>query len=488
MPIKPRRPILPSYNVEKPFANVCKTFGRLDKVEIAYRHRIQAESNDALAGYIQRMTEHSTLFESCWRRNNNRVTATDRFMGYEGDGTDAEYVRLPYQFKLRDNDMISGWRDIKLTGNRLYPDGVRDMEMHFSINFQRLWQNNASALSYPVHIRNARREVVTPDNFNLSDLFTLHPDNFPHTVDMFNLDTNVLDGHRWHDTFDVPGLFSKQLLFLRDYIEAQFPLAGNVTHAQLQRRAIQHEIAPRKFIRILPDDLLARAGGVAPLFNWQDFYIPHLELAFDYQCADAMQIVQDLMMRALGVSFSATAGFRDISLNRESNIPTVNINLTKNVTIAIYAKALERLRLEVRYKGSIHSILRRGIDAGENIPDIIEKVMTDAQKRTVKLLKALPAPPAEPISRALRMTEFIRHVSHAFDHDHNRIRHFLNSLSIIGSFSHLTSGDATPYNYLVDHNILQASLPGLRNTSVQYSATEEYVWIIETLRARYFES
>ena len=467
-----------------PFANVCNLFARLDKVEIAYRHRIQAESSQALTAYVERMTERSTLFEACWRRNRSRITATDRFMGWEGAEEDEERVRLPYQFKFRDNEMVSGPEEVKIRGNSLYPDGVRDMEMRFSVNFHRFWQNNGAALPYPTRIRNGRREVVTPAHFNLSHLFTLHSANFPLTTDTFNLDTNLFEGNRWHETYDVPTLFSKQLLFLRDYVEMQFPLESGVTHAQLQRRAVRHQISPREEIRILPDVLLRRAGGVAPIFNWSDFYIPHSEVAYDQQCVDAMQVVQDLMMRALGVGSFASAGFHHISISRSSNIPCVNINLTNNVTIAIYAKSLDRLRIEVRFKGSIHTILRNRIDRESTILEIVEETIDSATRRVIRMLRQLPARSAEPLNRTICMAEFIQHVAQAFQHQQSSIRHFLNSLAIVGSYA---QGASAPCEYLVAQGILHPSRPGLRNTTVQYATTPQYAWIVETLRVRYFE-
>lgn len=476
MPIRPRRPRLPSYFQERPFANVCNEFARLDKVEISYRHLIQYESEEALARYIERMTESSALFKGCWRPNRNRTLESS-----------SERVRLPHQFGFRDNDMVSGREDVTLKADNRYPDGVRDMTMHLSLNFQRFWQNNGAALSYPMRVRARRREVVTPDNIALADLFTLHPDNFALAVDTFNNATNLLAGDRWHNTADVAMLFSKQLFLLRDYIEAQFPLRGSLTHAQLQARTVPQRLISGDTIRILPDTLLARAGGVAPLFNWGDFYLPHIEVAYDFHCVDAMQAVQDLMMRVLGIGFYSSAGFHDMSFTRNGNAPCCNIPLTKNVTIALYAKAPDRLRMEVRFKGSIHTILRRQIDKESPIPEIIEQTIASATQRMKKLLKHLPSESIEPLDRTACMTDFIRHISHAFGRDVSHTQCFLNSLAIIGSYAHPISGDTSAYEYLVTQGILKPSRPGLRNTTIQYSIAPEYAWIVETLRVRHFE-
>lgn len=462
--------------LEKPFANICNDFARLDKVEIVYRHRIQYESREALRSYIQRLTDDSELFQPCWRANPNRTLVNQ-----------AARVRLPYQFAFRDTDgMITG-RTVILKPTRSHPDTVSDMHMHLSLNFQRFWQQNIHAHNFPIRTRGKRREIAIPDNFNLSELFTLNPNAFPETSDTFTFATNMLDGEHWHDTADVSALFSKQLFFVRDYIEAQFPLRNNLAHSRLQTQAIDRRLPNGDTIRLLSQDILTRVGGVAPLFHWGDCYLPWMEVAYDFQCADAMQITQDLMMRLLGVGFSASAGVYDLHFKREDNIPCCNVNLAKNVTIAVYPKSMNRLRIEARFKGSIHSILRRHIDKDTPIPEIIEHAINSATKRTVKMLKQLPSEPSEPIDRSIRMTEFIHHVAHAFGGDHRRIQHFLNSLAIIGSYAHPTRGDGTAYEYLVSHDILQPSRPGLRNTTVQYSITPEYAWIVQTLRARYFE-
>lgn len=342
--------------------------------------------------------------------------------------------------------------------------------------------------AYADNIRNRRREVVIPDNFNLADLFTLQPDNFPLTSDTFNFDTNLFDGERWHDTADVPELFSKQLLFLRDRVESQFPLAGQLTHAQVQnRRTQEHRLNNNQTLRLLPQDVLARAGGVVPLFNWNDYYMPHMEVAFDYKCNDAMQIVQNLMIRVLGVGSSTSAGFYNISMSREQNIPCLHVNLAKGISIAIYAKMLDRLRIEVRYKKSLHTIFRRGVDENASTQEIAALAIDSAYQRVMRVLKQLPAESTEPLNRAVRMTDFMHHVSQAFGNNRNAIMHFLNSLAIVGSYAQQKSAGRSPCQQLVDDGILQPSQPRLNNRTVQYSVTPPYGWIIETLRARHFE-
>lgn len=474
MPIRPRSPRLPSYMQEKPFANVCNDFARLDKVEITYNHRIQYRNEATLHRYIQRIGDNSDLFAACWRPNPNRTLEESQ-----------PRIRLPNQLRFKPNEMIAGVEDVKLKYNKDYPTNVRDMQMHLSVNFQRFWQNNGHAIANPTRIRNNRREAVTTDNFNLADLFTLNPDNFPSEIDDV-YDTNILEGSRWHETKDVAVLFSKQLLYIRNYIEAQFPLPRGITHAQLQRQAVGHPFSSNKPIRILSDEWLEKAGGVAPLFHWGDFFLPHLEVAYDYHCIDAMQVTQDLMMRVLGVGFATSAGFHDIYFNRADNTPCCNVNLTKGITIAIYAKAHNRVRIEMRYKKSLRSLIRR-IDKNASIEEMVEEAIADATPRTIKMLKQLPSESVEPLNRTIRMTEFIQHVNHAFGDNTNRIERFLNSLAIIGSDSQPTSGDRTTYEYLVTQGILQPSRPGLRNTTVQYSIAPEYGWIIQMLGVRYFK-
>lgn len=314
--------------------------------------------------------------------------------------------------------------------------------------------------------------------------------------DTFNLATNVLSGERWHDTAKVAVLLDKQVLMLRKFVEAQFPLPGGFTHKRIRDQATETHVLryddygqEQDSINILPQEVLQQVG-VAPLFAWDKPIVPYLEVAHEMRTEDAMQLVQSLFMRVMGMSNFAGAGFEHVSFRRERNLPVLQIIMSNAVKVAIYAKCVDRVRIETRYQESIKSILRSHIRPDASLQEIINPAIADSAKRLWKMFKALRNVPADPINKSRPLANFIKHVSFAFEHDPDRIQLFLNTCAVMGSVSRPIREDGSPYTYLLEQGILlPPAKPRLVNHDVQYQLADDYDWIVrDTIRARHFES
>lgn len=169
------------------------------------------------------------------------------------------------------------------------------------------------------------------------------------------------------------------------------------------------------FIEETIDGALAqsqRPGSFAFAAPMQDWSVPNAEVYWEYSVSHAVSFVNGLrtflvpQFSEAEVAEYLLPGERmeqedDRALVRRwavnGNAPCLKLNLgSKDVELVIYAKDVERVRFEVRYKKNVKDLLGRARNAHlpatvrEGIHAMLEPITANAQSRLARVFRAMP--------------------------------------------------------------------------------------------------
>jgi hypothetical protein len=204
------------------------------------------------------------------------------------------------------------------------------------------------------------------------------------------------------------------------------------------------------------DDIVARSDFCSVQVGWSELSVGQCEVYWERQTTSALDVVRHLADGALAAARSCEVTAHpmagDVTMERELDALSVRWPLTprRNLTLAIYAKSRDRVRLEVRYHEKIPSEVRDGIrrERGRMF-EWLESLRRDASGRIqFEGLRRLLEPAAPPSVTAL--CDFIEALDAACNQVADTRRRVLELLLTTGGISVPPSGAEVPPG-VVDH-------------------------------------
>jgi hypothetical protein len=243
----------------------------------------------------------------------------------------------------------------------------------------------------------------------------------------------------------------------------------------------------------------ARAGSAtnttyrAAIYRDQ-WALSSLEVYWEARCADAISTVRHVEELGSEIARELTSSIHETVHPNSGSL--VNARVLKfalgrqTVSLVVYAKLLDRIRLEVRYASNARSHLRQLSEVPANISftELIRATMENAAERTNTLLHSLWARNFEAPHALLRLSMFLHGVSMAFAGNSFRIQTFLCAIVTNGRFQRTSDSEfGEGIDWLVRRNFLRVQNSTLRTSRRTYAASRPYASALRQLRRTHTE-
>lgn len=454
---------LPVFDVDAPIANVCKNNARVDKFEVRFpNNSISYPSPDALHGFRERLAE-KPAFEPL--RNN-----------YSG-------VRFS--------------KHVLLSGKRIFftprnsGRGRCTLDIVVSANFNRFYQaNQITSEDVGQAFRLESCEPIDITEGDLLELFDVNNTNLDTARAItLNHDDNILLRPRWQQTENVHGLLQLQIQYIKQLIENQFNVYTAAPLHDAHIGAAEHFNVPR----------------ARPEFDWTGWTIPHLEVCWDFHCPNAIAVAKHYQRPMQQVTTEMKTRYHRYDSEAHHNLVSHSAVLINNIKLSVYAKTKTRLRFEVAYhQKSLRSILASKITSSRlseeenrkrrrvnDMHSLLDLALDDAEERLKHFLRVLHRHSNPPVvDRADALTQFLKQVCIATGGTmESRQEIALHEVFALMSQSgrivvkiQRQPAYAPILDYLESHKILERVNRKQGRTTLTYSFTPEYQWLLDGLR------
>lgn len=250
--------------------------------------------------------------------------------------------------------------------------------------------------------------------------------------------------------------------------------SGSVHSTQVQRvaeflRLFEDRLQARIIEDLCPNDLgyeISMDSGSAVAvtedarveLDWSHLKISQCEVCWEWHDGDALARVHALADAAITSARSTEVNFYDRpTVMRDLGALAVRLPLPSNVSIVVYAKAQDRLRLEVRYPSGVAKIASDRLPRTRRLRDWFQAISEHAAERVPWAgLHDLLTVPAEPTLDAL--ADLLAEVADATERAKSKRQGLLRQLLRHGAVTGTARDGPAPHtvlNKLVDRGVLE---------------------------------
>tara|TARA_R110002110_G_C13468395_1_gene719661 strand:- start:10385 stop:11548 length:1164 start_codon:yes stop_codon:yes gene_type:complete len=195
----------------------------------------------------------------------------------------------------------------------------------------------------------------------------------------------------------------------------------------------------------------ANPGGIRTIdcLSWRMWSVGQAEVYWEAKADDAVSAVSE--MSANVRSIAGSLDYReyndsDLVSRTDKNSPSMNMKIAKHVRAAVYAKAHDRIRYEVRYDAAVRQVA--GVQPGEadgdqlsNFSTFLDFLVDDAHERMSRVLPEINSKSMSGFDERAALVRILTAISYACGRDHLLSYRLISLLSNAGGVS-VTQDDA----------------------------------------------
>lgn len=230
-----------------------------------------------------------------------------------------------------------------------------------------------------------------------------------------------------------------------------------------------------------PTDANPDGARIVDCSSWSMWSVGQAEIYWEVKADDAVSAVSEMSanVRAIAESLDYREyNDSDLVSRTNKNSPSMNMKIAKQVRAAVYAKAHDRIRYEVRYDADVRKVA--GIQSGEadggqlsNISAFLDCVIDDAHERMSRILPEINAKSISGFNERSALVRILTAISYACERDHLLMYRLISLLSNTGGVS--VTKDDTLYpavDYLQKTKTLRRARSRRRESVQRYVLSE----------------